>query len=553
MNGQDILDIMERLQNERLPHEQHWRDVEEVVPPFTRRQVGAQGDIHDIHTQNRATRNRQASRKRYDTTMTRASEKLTAGMVSLIAPSGQKWHGLTTATVNDIEDEAERVWAEKLRDLMFFYRYNPKSRFEPALQAAMYSTVAYGPGYIYTDPTFSPSHVAKYRALPVDEVFVDKDEFGEVVGVGQRRLIAARNVSKDWNVSDRIESLRNNPSQSGQTFQFFSYITARDDFEGGDVRTARDSTFVGYIVEVQTKKIVYQETFDTFPVACFFWDDAFGTYGTSPCINYLLDQKTLNAMERDTLVSLQQIVRPPTAGPDSGLHNRPNLNPGAHNPGMVGPDGRPLLVPLLAGQQPERAVPFLEQRRGQIEDGLYNTLFQMLVDSGSQTATEVLQRANEKAQLLGPVGARMHMGMNMLIDREFEALNRRGLYAENSPYLPPETLEGQNVVPNYTNPMMRLQMASQAQGTIQMMEIDNAGVQMGKTSRLDDGRAFKFLSEAFDAPASILRTSAEIKKDEEAKAAQQQQQQGLEAVQGLASASKDALPAMEALGAVPSE
>ena len=554
MKALDVLDTFERLRNQRQPFEQHWRDVEAVVPPFTRRQITSTGAGEvDSAINNRAQRNRAASRKRYDTTMMRAVDRLTSGVFSLTVPDGQKWHGLSTASPNAEETKEEKEWAEKYRDLMFHYRYLGKARFQPAMQAALYSTITYGPGYVYTDPTFAPDHTHRYRAIPVDEAFIDKDNFGEVSAFAQRSSVKAINVPQDWDVSEKVTAARDDIGKHGQEFEFVQLIVERKDKPRTPITTSNSSDWVGYTVEVAQKRIVKEEAFETFPVACFFWDDTFGLYGSSPCINYLLDQRTLNAMERDTLIALQMGVRPPTGGPDTGLLNRLNLSPGAHNPGAVGPDGSPLVVPLNMGGNPERAFPFMEVRRDQLNDGMYTSLFQMLAERSGQTATEVLQRANEKAQLLGPVGARMHAGMNMLIEREQEAIRARGVFADDSPYLPPETLAERDIRPVYTNPMVRLQKASQAEGTMRMMELDAQRQQMGLPSMLKDVEAFTFVSEALDVPTSVLKSADDLQAENQEKAEDQAVQQNLAAAESVAKTAATATPAIEAMNAVPSE
>ena len=550
MLAQDLLDTFTRLEDLRRPLETLWRGVEKVVPPLGQSMIGSRASVGNSFTRNLATRQVATTQNMYDTTMMRALDRLVAGVYSLSAPSGEKWHGISTMGVVDEETNEEAVWAERIRDLMFHYRYLPKSRFEPAYQTTLRSTCTYGQGYLYIEPTFDPRIIAKYRSLPIDEVFVDKDEFGNVHTLGQRFNVRANNVKEEWDVSPKVTTAAQDPAKAGEEFEFIKVILPRNEKSISKFRNSRDSEWVGYTVEVGQKKVVYEEAFETFPVACFYWDD----YGSSPCISYMNDQRMLNAMEKDVLTSLQQAVRPATGGPDSGLLNRPNLSPGAHNPGAVTADGKQLLIPLTTGGNPERVAPFMEQRRGHMQDGLYNSLFQLLAEKSGQTATEVLQRSQEKAQLLGPVGARLHTGLDMMIEREQEALELRGIYAENSPFLPPESLEGRSIRPTYTNPLVRMQRAGEGESILRAMEVDAQRQQMGKPSLLDDVKSFDRLLESFGTPKDIMRPKEDYEAEVEQRSQAQQQQEQVQTVQGLASAAKDGLPVAEAMSdAIPAE
>ena len=550
--AQDLLDRFEELERHRRPFEQHWRDVDDAVGAITSRDINSVSPTSNPFGDAISQRRRSKARNRYDTTMQQSVERLTSGILSLVFPSGQKWHTLSTATVQAMEDEEEKRWAEQVRDVLFFNRYAAYAGFESAIQRTIGSCVRYGPGYLYVQPSFSPKASARYMNIPVNEGYIGRDEFGQVDTFARRFTRKARQVG-DWDVSQRVTAARDDPKTSGDEFEFIQIIMPRDEPGFRAMQSRKNAPWVSYIVEVGQKRVVSDDGFETFPVATFFWDE-FGMYGTSPCIDYLLEHKMLSAMEKDVLIALNQIVRPPMGVHDTSLMNRVNLNPGAVNPGAVSADGRPLMIPLLQGANPERAAPFIEKRQGQLRDGFYTRLFQTLEgDRGGQTATEVLVRNTEKGQMLGPVGARLHSGADVMVARELEALEMRGLYAENSPLLPPESLADKEIKPQYTNNMQRLAIAGEAEGVLRMMEIDNGRVQQGRTPLLRDAEAGQFLAEAFNAPLKLIKTTDEIAAEDEQRQQSQQQAQAVEATQKAAGAMKDMVPVAEAAGLVPAE
>jgi len=552
--AQDLLDLFQRMEDRRRPMEVLWRKVDELVPPITRSEsIGyAQNDMNGL-TNNIATRRQSKSVKRYDTTMMQASSRLASGIFSLICPQSEKWHTLSVATAIDMADDEEKRWAELVRDVLFFNRYSPISRFQASMQNVLLSTVYYGPGYLYIEPSFNASTAMRYQFMPPDECFILKDDFGVPDVFAQRKSVSARNaVKRGWDVSEKVRADAEDPKKATTETEYVKIILERDDVGFRKMNLRGNTPWVCYTIDRGAQKIVQEDGFETFPVATFFWDDGIGEYGTSPCIDYMADQRMLNGMERDVLVAIQQAVRPPMGVHDESLMNRPDMNPGAVNPGAVSADGKQLMIPLTNGANPERAVPFMEQRRNHLRDGLYNTLFQSLVENPGQTATEVLTRSQEKAQLLGPVGARMHSGLDMMIEREMEALEMRGMYQPGSELLPPESIQDKDIRPKYTNPMARLQTAGQAEGVMRMMEIDNVRAQMGKPSILKDHETGRFLAEAFNAPLSLVKTDDELQQEMQAEQQQQQETQAVNSTRQAAAAAKDALPVLEAAGVVQS-
>ena len=82
----------------------------------------------------------------------------------------------------------------------------------------------------------------------------------------------------------------------------------------------------------------------------------------------------------------------------------------------------------------------LDASRQQIKDGLYTSLWQILIQNPNMTATEAMIRANEKGELLGPIGARIQHGLARLTDAEITILSQKDAFNPRSPLAVPQNL-----------------------------------------------------------------------------------------------------------------
>lgn len=122
----DILSRQAELESERSQYEAVWEAVSEFCDPDApdvwsgRRQSGPDSQ---------AERQERRGARVYANTINSAANRLAAGLESLIIPQSEKWHGLSTAALNDEESDEEKEWAEALRDFLFSLRYSANSNF----------------------------------------------------------------------------------------------------------------------------------------------------------------------------------------------------------------------------------------------------------------------------------------------------------------------------------------------------------------------------------------------------------------------------------------
>jgi hypothetical protein len=138
------------------------------------------------------------------------------------------------------------------------------------------------------------------------------------------------------------------------------------------------------------------------------------------------------------------------------------------NPGSLGPNGEELVKPFVSGARLDIGLEMLQAKQGQLHQAYYINLFQILLDDKEMTATEVLERAQEKGMLLGPLAGRDQAEfLGPLNEREI------GLHflAGRLPPMPPEFAEaGAEYKVEYESPLARAQRAEEGVAIVRTIE-----------------------------------------------------------------------------------
>lgn len=550
--AKDVISRQTQLESVRQPYEPVWRDVAEYCAPDAPEvlRAGFSGSRSD----NQVTRTDRRTRRVYDTTVRTGGRRLAAGLESLITPQNEKWQGLTTAAMDDEETDEEKEWAEKVRDFLFSIRYSPGSGYVPAMQSCYANIVRFGPAYLYPEEDFSGRYM-RYRSLPVPEVWIARNKWGEPDILHRRYKRSARVAYQLFGdkLPKKIVDMAGNPAQCEEKVELIQAIFPNEERKTHKVRGETvhlDGPFKSLHVIVDGEAIVKDKGFNSFPVACFNWgrDDG-DDYGTSPTIELLTEVREISAVRKGTLRGLQGITDPALA-----LHSKvdylPPLDPGSRHPGLVDDQGRMMAQPIITGARPDYAFQHIQDSRNTIQEGLYVNLFQTLTQrSPSETATAALIRQEEKGALLGPAGSSIQGGLSMQTDRELSILEGKGLYEPDSRFVPPASLGGKDIRVSFTSPLDILRKAGEARATI---EVTSTAAQFeavwpGTKDNIDPDEALRVIHAAGRAPQSVLRRREEVEKDRAQRAEAAKAQAGMAAAQQGASIAKDAVPAMAKL------
>ncbi|HAW74458.1 MAG TPA: hypothetical protein DCW74_01840, partial [Alteromonas australica] len=186
-----------------------------------------------------------------------------------------------------------------------------------------------------------------------------------------------------------------------------------------------------------------------------------------------------------------------------------------------------------------------EQRRQAIQAAFY--VDQLILSQGPQmTATEVVQRTEEKMRLLGPVLGRLQAELlQPLIGRVYNLMVRQKQFAAA-----PDFMRDSDIEIEYVSPLAKAQRQGDIQSALRMLELFGPLAQLDQ-SALDyidvDGMS-KYLLKTLSVPATTIRGQSEVDEIRQKRQVEQEQITEQQQAQALARAAGDAAPFIKAAG-----
>lgn len=560
----DLLKLQSELAFERAFWEESWRDCVDLAMPYASHKYdfGGQTVKSSLTGLARGPEAARRSKELYDGEAVWAFERLSGGVESTVSPRSQKWQsfvidGPFAPDPTDLEEE----WLDKLRDYHFGFRYDSRCNFALANQKAIRSTTTLGTGILYSEENMGRKNINPaavplfYRFVPVIECYLGIDAFDDVDRCIRITEFTARGAASYFgidNLSEKVRTAASDVKRSEDKFTFMHAVLPREEVDG--FRSKRSNMpFASFWAEVETRHLVKDAGFFTFPYQVMWWDQVDNSpYGQSGLMSVLGDIKMLQAMNKSALQASQQMVKPPLATM-TGLYNqRLNLNPGAVNPGYVDESGRLKVQPIITSQNPSFAENLMELKRQGIRRSAYVDLFQTLIENPQMTATEALIRANEKGELLGPAGAKIEAAHSKATERELDIVQRKGAFEQGSPLEPPATIEGKNVSVKASGPLARLRRMQELQGVEAVMGMAGMFAQYSPEvaadvlDRIDHDETLELAREIRGAPRRMFRTDEEVAERRTARTQAQENAAAAQLTDMLAGAAGKATPAIKA-------
>lgn len=445
----DLLRRHDKMKGCRGVWNTHWAEVaERVLPEY--------GNFNAV-----PTAGSKRTDKIFDATAVNALPKFAAAMESILVPITQKWHGMRMPDESANQSDANKRWLEEVRDILFAVRARPAGRFQPNVNAALRSVGAFGNGIIFVED--DPGRAILYRVVDLARCWFSESFTGAIDTVHREFTATARQLKQKF--GELPELLRGKAEDDvDREFTIVHCVRPSDEMSDAKYRRFR---FASWYVCADTKEILEESGYRTMPYAVGRFDVAPSeVYGRGPAMYALPDIKMLNEMSKTNIRAGHKAVDPPLLIANDGALQAFSLRPGALNYGGVNESGNQMVHPLVTGMQLPIALEMEDQRRRSVNDSFYITLFQVLVENQSMTATEAMLRAQEKGQLLGPSGSRLQGDLfGPIIAREFDILLNAGVIPP-----PPPGIDLGEVVPEYTAPLNRLMRSEEGASMMRWLE-----------------------------------------------------------------------------------
>lgn len=534
--------IVASLRTERSSFEPIWREIATFVKPGRARFLQSDNNRGDRRWN-----------KIINSAASLASRTLAAGMMAGVTSPARKWFRLSTPDDQLSEYGPVKVWMDDVRDriLAVFARSNWYNKL-PTLYSDMGNFGTGAMAILEDDRDF-----IRCYDYPIGSYMLGTDSRGKVAVFAreytltvrqtvQRFVKVSRGGTADWST---VSSVVRQAWERGQYLdKVLIQSLVMDNVNYDDTRI--DSKFkqfisVHYEVGASAGPEIFLEEkgFDEFPVIAPRWEvtgeDAYGT--EAPGWMALGDIKMLQQGEKHSLMAVEKGVKPPLVGSIEMRSAAISMIPAEVTYVDESTDRklRPLHDVNLAINQLEEK---LQQVQHRIDRCYFADLFLMLeqLDRSQITATEIMERKQEKLLILGPTLEQLNQdGLDPAVERAFRVLDRRG---ELPP--PPPELHGQTLRVEYESIMAQAQK-EQGLGALDRFATFtlNMAKMTGDTRALDKWDMDQTIDEyglMTNVPSRIVRPDDAVK---ELRAERDKQQQAAQA----AATAKDQAAAAQTL------
>ncbi len=522
--AKNLLKRFDRLKSQRQNWESHWQEVADYMQP-------RKADV---------TKTRSKGDKRteliFDGSPLQSVELLAASLHGMLTNPSTPWFSLRFKQ-DDMENEDEaKEWLESATETM--YAAFNKSNFQQEIFELYHDLITFGTAAMFIEE--DDEDVLKFSTRHINEIFIAENDKGRIDTVFRKFHISARAaIQKFGDISINIATkAKKDPYEE---VEILHAVYPRSDFNPKK-QDKINMPFESIYLDAESGDELSVSGFKEFPfVVPRYLKASHEIYGRSPAMTALPDVKMLNEMSKTTIKSAQKQVDPPLLVPDDGFMLPVRTIPGGLNFYRAGTRDR--IEPLNIGANTPLGLNMEEQRRNSIRNAFY--VNQLMMQNGPQmTATEVIQRNEEKMRLLGPVLGRLQSELlKPLIDRTFSIILRKNLFRQA-----PEFLSGKDVEIEYVSPLAKAQKSSELQSIMRAIEI------MGSLSNvapvfdhINMDKLVRHLADIVGVPQKILKPQSQLNAERQQAQQQQEQMQQMQQLQQVAQAGRDIAPLAKAL------
>lgn len=480
---------------------------------------------------------KQFRQKVFDTTSRNALSYFAASLKSVLVPSTQKWHTLKPSNPELEENFEVKGYLQDIRDLLFKVRYASNSQFAYETDILLNQIGIYGFGVWYVGDDVGKGII--YRAIPVNEVFIDENEFGKVDTVYRVFKLTARQAYQKYGDMVSEEIKKRVETQPDMQFEFLHAVEPRKDVNPKSFGADR-FPIQSIHMELQTKNIVKEGGYRVMPYMVPHYLKVAGSpYGDSPAMQCFPDMLTINEMQKTILRTAQLQANPPILTGNSLIDSAKLGRAGAIIRGGVDSQGRPTAVSMQYGNNLTANIELIQQVKGDIERAFLLPLFQALTQEKEMTATEVEKREMEKSMVLAPMCERISAEwLEPMIQRELDILSQYGLLDD----VPDELMSAGSINIEFESPYVRMQETSQVVGLYKTIEAAATMAQTDPTvlDAFDMQKALEMIADFNDVSHKVMRSDEEIRQIGQQRAEMQNAQAMLQAGESLTKSMKNA-------------
>jgi hypothetical protein len=420
----------------------------------------------------------------FDSSPIQAVELLAASLHGMLTNPSTPWFTLKFKDEEINNQDEAKLWLEASTDAM--YTAFNRSNFQQEIFELYHDLITFGTAAMFIEE--DDNDIIKFSTRHINEVFIAENDKGRIDTIYRKFKISARAAIQKFGDAVSADVQTKAKKDPYEEIELLHAVYPRSDFNPNK-KDKSNMPFESVYMEFKNGNELSVGGFREFPfVVPRYLKASNEIYGRSPAMTALPDVKMLNEMSKTTIKAAQKQVDPPLLVPDDGF--------------------------LMMQQGPQ------------------------------MTATEVIQRNEEKMRLLGPVLGRLQSELlKPLIDRVFAILFRNNMLP-----VAPQFLSGRDVEIEYVSPLAKAQKSTELQSIMRAVEILGSLANVAPVfDYVNFDNLVKHLADIVGVPQKILKSQKEVNNERQAQAQQQEQMQSMQQLQQVAKAGGDIAPLAKAL------
>lgn len=500
-----ILEKKQRLKSQRANFETQWQDITDLCVPrknniLNQKAVGEKRNFQVL-----------------DNTGMVSNELLAGALHGLLTNPYGEWFEYTTGDTTLDQDDDVRLWlqdaARKTINVI------NSSNFQTEVHELYIDLPSICTGCMYIEE--DRLNVIRCSTKFIGDYLVDENYLGFVDEIYREWKWPANKIVAKFGIDKCPKEVKDAYTKGLDTqFHCVQAVYPKSLTEPGK------AGYYSHYILCNPEVDLLVEQYTSFPYVVPRWSKATGeVYGRGPGMNALPELKVLNKMAETMLIGAQKVVDPPLQVEDDGVVLPLRTMPGGISFRRPGSDP---IRPVFNDTRIDFGYQAMEDRRKRVRDAFYVDQLQLQAGGPMMTATEVMQRTEEKMRLLGPMLGRMQDEfLKPLIDRVFDIMLKRNMF------LPiPAVLGGRKIDVRYSSFIAKAQRMSEAQNVSRGFQAIAPFIQLDPSVRdnFDGDKAVRLIAKTYSWPQELIKKQSDVDKKRQLaaefaqKQAEQQQQ-----------------------------
>ena len=520
-----VIDKYETLKGQRSTWEDHWQDLADYFLP------------RKSNITVKRTKGDKRHDQIYDGTATHALELLASSLNGMLTNTISPWFLLKFRTEMMNKNDEANEWLESCAKIM--QQVFSRSNFQQEIFELYHELLCFGTSAMFISDDVKDD--LRFKTIHISEIFITENERGMVDSLLRKFHLKNKNIPAMYPDAVLPNSLQSKINNAPYDESVILHSVYKSDTPMG-YQNKNNMDYISCHIHQETGTLLRESGFMEFPyvVPRYLKSSSNEIFGRSPAMNALPDVKMLNTMSKTTIKAAQKQIDPPLMVPDDGFILPVRTVPGGLNFYRSGTRER--IEPLNIGSNNPLGLQMEEQRRKAIRENFFVDQL-MTVQGQNMTATEVMQRTEEKMRMLGPVLGRLQSELlQPLITRSFNLLLKNNKFPP-----PPEMLGDQEIEIEYVSPLAKAQKSQELSSVMRGIEIFGALQNVAPVfDYLDIDGLVDHVKDVLGLPAKVMRSAAEVQQIQQQKQQQQMEQAQMQQAQQVAETAGKIAPALKA-------